>query len=227
MPITKKHIKNPPFRGLGGWYVSVFTLLILSTFPVFSQTGESIIDQAAATYQNANGIQVSFVMNNTSQQSGYAESFEGTIRMKGEKFVLETPDMKVWFDGKTMWSYVEQTGEVNVTSPSGEDLQFTNPAILLAGYKKEFSAQYKGDGTLNGKAIRKVELTPKGKGDINKVELQIEKSTHLPLRIAVDARNGMHSVITITRTNTGISLPDSEFTFRASHYPDAEIIDLR
>jgi len=219
--IIKKPIKKSPFRGLGGCLLLLFPLFC------YSQNPETIIDQAAAAYNNAVGVQASFVMNNTSQREGYAESFEGTIRMKGEKFVFETPDMKVWFDGKTMWSYIEQNEEVNITNPSGEDLRFTNPSILLAGYKKDFSVQYKGEGTLNGKAIQKVELTPKSKGEINKVELQIEKASHLPLRMAIDASNGVHSVITITRTNTAVNLPDSEFRFNASQYPQAEIIDLR
>ncbi|MCC8155014.1 MAG: outer membrane lipoprotein carrier protein LolA, partial [Tannerellaceae bacterium] len=162
-----------------------------------------------------------------SNQQGYAETLEGTIEMKGDKFVLSTPDAKTWFDGKTMWSYLNQTEEVNVTNPSGDDLRFTNPAILLANYKKDFTPQYKGEGTVNGKAVRKVELTPKTKGDITYVELEIEKATQLPLRITVQTKNGMKSTITIQKMKTGINQPDSRFVFNASEYPDADIIDLR
>ncbi|MCD8045007.1 MAG: outer-membrane lipoprotein carrier protein LolA [Tannerellaceae bacterium] len=212
-----KSLLTPP---LGGWGV-----LFLLSFTL--QSGESILDRAAETYRKAGGVSASFVMNNKSPQQGYAESFEGTILMKGEMFVLETPDMKSWFNGSTLWSYMEHTGEVNVTSPTGEDLRFTNPAILLMDYKKDFTATYKGEGTLNGKKTDKIELLPKTKGDVTKVELQLDKNTHLPVRVAVDMRNGSTGTITINEIKTNINYPDTRFTFNPAEYPDADIIDLR
>ena len=129
-----------------------------------AQNPVSILDKAASAYENSNGITASFELNTRSDVQKVSESFEGTINMKGDKFTLVTPDMITWFDGTTQWTYVERNDEVNVSTPSGEELQFTNPALLLRVYKKGFIPKYIGESTAsNGKTAYDIELTPKKK----------------------------------------------------------------
>lgn len=47
----------------------------------------------------------------------------GVIELKGEKFVLKTDDGITWFDGKTQWSYLRSSDEVNISNPTGTELQ--------------------------------------------------------------------------------------------------------
>ena len=193
-----------------------------------AQNANDILRKAAAAYENSNGISTSFTMFTRSAGQNAGESFEGTIQMKGDKFTLVTPDALTWFNGTTQWTYVERNEEVNVTNPTGEELQFTNPALLLNSYKKGFTAAYKGESTApNGKAAYDVELTPKKKGDIVKVELQIEKYSNFPARITVTSKNGVSSTIQISQLKTGINQPDRFFVFNEEDYPDVEVIDLR
>ena len=72
-----------------------------------------------------------------------------------------------------------------------------------------------------------IELVPKKKSDIVRVELQIEKFSGLPASIAVFSKNGISSTIRISKMKTGVNQPDSYFVFNEKDYPDAEIIDLR
>lgn len=193
-----------------------------------AQNATSILDKAAATYETSNGLNARFTMQARSDVQKISESFEGTIDIRGDKFVLKTPDMITWFDGTTQWSYVDRNEEVNVSSPTGEELQMTNPALLLRSYKKGFTAAYIGESTApNGKAAYDIELTPKKKGDILKVSLQIEKFSGLPVSIAVSAKNGLSNTIHISKMKTGVNQPDSFFVFNPTDYPEAEIVDLR
>ena len=121
-------------------------------------------------------------------------SYTHLVDIKGDKFVLKTPDMITWFDGTTQWSFVERNEEVNVSTPTGEELQATNPTLLLRSYEKGFTAKYKGESTSpSGKAAHDIELVPKKKSDIVRVELQIEKFSGLPASIAVFSKNGISS----------------------------------
>ena len=79
----------------------------------------------------------------------------------------------------------------------------------------------------SGKAAHDIELVPKKKSDIVRVELQIEKFSGLPASIAVFSKNGISSTIRISKMKTGVNQPDSYFVFNEKDYPDAEIIDLR
>lgn len=209
----------------------IVQLLLLAGFIGFNATAQNaadILGKAAAAYDKSGGIEASFTTHTRAPQQNVAESFAGSIRMKGEKFMLKTPDMNIWFDGKTQWSYMERNDEVNITNPSGEELQMTNPVLLLGAYKKGFTAVYKGESTAtNGKLAYDVELTPKKKGDILRVSLQIEKNSYLPLGIAVEAKNNVSTTIRIDKLKTGANLPDSYFVFKQSDYPDAEVVDLR
>lgn len=193
-----------------------------------AQDAVSLLDKAGAAYEKANGIKAAFTMRTRSEAPQIAESFEGTIQMKGDKFVWQTPDMTTWFDGTTQWTYVPRNEEVNVSTPTREELQFTNPALLLRSYKKGFNAVYKGECTApNGKSAYEIELTPKKKGDIRKAVLQIEKFSSFPAAITVETKNGTSSTIQIDRLETGVNQPDGFFVFKEADFPDAEIIDLR
>lgn len=193
-----------------------------------AQNATSILDKAAAAYENSNGISATFALHTRSETQKISESFEGMIHMKGDKFTWVTPDMITWFDGTTQWTYMERNDEVNVSTPSGEELQFTNPALLLQVYKKGFTPKYIGESTAsNGKSSYDIELTPKKKGDIVKVELQIEKFSNFPASIKVETKNGISNTIQISNLQTGVNQPDDFFVFKESDYPDAEIIDLR
>lgn len=193
-----------------------------------AQSATTILDKAAAAYEGSNGISASFAMRTHSEMQKVAESFEGTIDMKGDKFTLTTPDATTWFDGKTQWVYMERNDEVNISTPTGEELQMTNPALLLNSYKKGFTAVYKGESTApSGKSAWDVELTPKKKGDILRVELQIEKSSNFPSTIRVEAKNGISTTIHISKFKTGVNQPPGSFVFSEADYPDVEVVDLR
>lgn len=215
------------------WQSIAFVALLaclLFGFGVVShaQNAASILDKAAEAYEGSNGISAAFALNTRSEVQKMSESFEGTINMKGDKFTLVTPDMVTWFDGTTQWTYVERNEEVNVSTPTGDELQFTNPALLLRVYKKGFTPKYIGESTAtNGKTTYDIELTPKKKGDITRVVLQIEKFSNFPASIKVEAKNGVSNTIHISQLKTGVNQPDSFFVFKESDYPDADVIDLR
>jgi len=193
-----------------------------------AQKAETVLEEAANAYEKSNGISAQFAANIQSEKLGVSESFEGTIQMKGDKFVLITPDMRTWYDGKTQWTYVVSTDEVNLTTPTGDDLQFVNPMILLRSYKKDFNLKYIGESTADtGRMAHDLQLTAKGNSDIEKIDVQIEKTTSLPVRMTVYMKNGMRSLIRISKMQTGVNQPDSFFTFNPADYPDAFVVDLR
>jgi outer membrane lipoprotein-sorting protein len=208
----------------------IITLLFIATAgSTHAQTvdAKSVLDKTSQIYKQWDGMNVKFTTNIRSDKNNISESFEGTIVMKKDKFVLKTPDMIIWFDGTAQWTYVPRIGEVNVITPSGSDLQFLNPMILLQDYQKDFNVSYIGESTsANAKTAYDIALTPKKKDDIEKIELQIEKNTSLPAKLVVTMRNEMRSVIHVKGLEKAAP-PDDIFSFPESEYPDAEIVDLR
>ncbi len=207
--------------------ILVFTFLFFNAV-LSAQNAASILDKAAEAYKTAKGVNAAFTMRIHSEKQPINESSEGEIQIKGNKFTLKTPDMRIWFDGQTQWTYMLRTEEVNVTNPQGEDLMLMNPALLLQDYKKGFKAEYVGESTsTSGKSAYDVALSPRKKGDIERIDLQVEKQSGLPASIRLTTKDGMTTTIRIQNMQTGLNLPDNLFVFNTSDFPDVEVIDLR
>ena len=88
----------------------IFSVLIaLLSLPVIAQQQQSqakvILDKTAEAFRKAGGVKADFTVKAVT--NGLVEGVEnGTIQLKGEKFVLKTSDIITWFDGKTQWSYM-------------------------------------------------------------------------------------------------------------------------
>lgn len=176
---------------------------------------ESILNKMADTYRKAGGVSLSF-----------GGTQRGKLLLKGDKFYLESGDIRTWFDGKTQWSYVAQNEEVNVSTPTPEELQSVNPYALLTSYKKSFNYRYVGEKTRQGKRGQEILLTPKASQDVKSITLNV-KENGSPVYIAIQLHNGEKQEFQISSYQTGVNLPDATFRFNKQKYPEAEIIDLR
>lgn len=176
---------------------------------------ESILNKMAATYRQAGGISLTF-----------GGTQRGKLLLKGDKFYLESGGIQTWFDGKTQWSYVSQNEEVNVSTPTPEELQSINPYALLTSYKKSFNYRYVGEKTRQGKRGQEILLTPKASQDVKSITLNVKKNGS-PVYIAIQLPNGDKQEFQVSSYQTGVNLPDATFRFNKQKYPQAEIIDLR
>lgn len=200
--------------------------LSLSTSVIAQKDSQAkkVLDATAKKISTASGIEAAFKLTSfvgtTEQGSG-----TGTILLKGKKYQLNTGDQITWFDGKTLWSYSADIEEVNITIPTKKELAAMNPYSFIALYKKGYNYTMQR-ATYNGKEMYDVKLMAENKNsDIPEVIITITKD-YTPTCIRM--RQGKNwSRITITKFNASKSFNDATFTFPASKYPDAEIIDMR
>jgi outer membrane lipoprotein-sorting protein len=208
--------------------VQILFISFVSIGLIVAQNAEKVLEEAAAAYEKSNGIAAHFIASTHFEKQGFSENLEGTIQMRGDKFVLITPDMRTWYDGRTQWTYGIHTDEVYLSTPAGDDLQFMNPMILLRTYKQGYNLSYTGESTADtGRMAHDIRLTSKGSSDVERIEVQIEKASSLPVRMTVFMKNGVRSLIRISKMQTGVNQPDSFFKFNPADYPDAIEIDLR
>lgn len=209
----------------------IFSILIaLLTLPVFVQKqaqAKLVLDKTAAAFEKAGGVRADFSVQafNKGESLGTAS---GTIKLKGEKFLLKTAETVSWFDGQTQWSYLTASDEVNISTPTKEELQGINPYALLYIYKKGFGYTLGTEKNFQNKSVYEVILTATDKKqELSRIVLYVTKDTYQPVGIVVEQRDGSRSEITITGYRTGLELDDSVFVFDKKQYPSAEVIDLR
>lgn len=194
-----------------------FTLLsILLPYCLSAQTDKAkvVLDKVVSTLTNDSGIQFEF------------EGTEsGSIVMKGDKFYLHSGQIQSWYDGKTQWSYVADTEEVNISHPTQEELQGVNPYYMLVNWQNNFDASYNGLKNHEGKQVHEIILLPKGNGN-EQITLWISK-TNYPLYIKVAKNGRTMSEIKVKTVQKQQQISDHVFRFNKSLYPNAEMIDLR
>ncbi|MCC8172084.1 MAG: hypothetical protein LIP00_09950 [Parabacteroides sp.] len=204
-------------------------LFMVAFLPVSAQQrGEAVLAKAAQAYAESGGITAQFTTVISSSRQQASEKIIGIIDMQGEKFKLITPDMHTFFDGATQWVYMKEADEVNVSTPSGDDLLLLNPALLLKNYQSGFRIVKQSEATgRNGKPVYEIELVPLKKKDITHIILQLDKGTFLPAGIRVFSKGDIITSVYITDIKKGVNQPGSFFVFKEADYPNAEIIDLR
>lgn len=174
-----------------------------------------ILDKTTNALQQTGGIRATF-----------GGTGNGTLLLKGNQFYLNSGGIQSWFDGKTQWSYLESSEEVNVSNPTPEELQTINPYALLSIYKNGYNYKYAGTKSRNGKQGFEVILTPENKQDITSITLFVSQ-TYQPLYIKVEQNNKSANEIIVTSYQTNQPLDNATFKFDKKKFPNAEVIDLR
>lgn len=207
-------------------FLAIFHLAIL--FQVSAQeklSAKEILDKTSMAINNSNGFNAKFTTT-TFDGTTPANTFAGTLDVKGEKYIMKTDAISVWFNGQEQWTLMPGNNEVSLMTPTPEEMQVSSPMSFTTIYKQGFKLS-KDSGTLRNRKVWNITLLPKDrKQEPSKITVTIDQQTYLPLCLRV-RNNGDWTRISITDIDTNTNFSDSHFTFPTSDYPVYKIIDLR
>ena len=197
--------------------LSLVFMLMLMTISIYAQNAaqaRKILDKTAAVIGRKGGASANFTV------SGKYGNSSGTISIKGNKFNARTPQAVVWFNGKTQWTYMKKSQEVNISTPTEAQQQSMNPYKFINIYKNGFKL-----GVKNVSGGWQVHLyATNQKRTIKEMYVTIGKN-YYPKTIKMRQSNGW-TTINVSNFKPK-NLSDSMFRFNAKDYPHAEVIDLR
>ena len=200
-------------------------MIVPSIVAQSNQNAVKVLNNVVNVLQK-NAIQTNFELAVKETSSAKMQKMNGTFLMQGNKFLVSTNDMKVYFDGKTQWSYVPDVNEVSITNPSEKELAETNPLALLQAYKNNSTVRYAANS--NSKTTQTIELIPKAKiSDFQKIMVVVNKANNYPQSIQMTDKKGMISTLLLSQFKTGIKTNNNTFVFITKNYKDIEINDLR
>jgi len=191
----------------------ILTACLVTAFG-HAQTAKQILDKTAAVVNAKGGAKADFVMNG---KYGYGA---GTIAIKGNKFAASTADAKMWYDGKTQWTYMTSTQEVNVSHPTEARQQTMNPYRFINLYNMGYDMTKKN--VSDGYEVYLKATNPKR--TITEMYITVSKK-YVPVNVKMKTSKGWTDIS--IRNFKHVSLSDSYFRFNQKDYPQAEIIDLR
>lgn len=206
--------------------IITLAVFVAMSMTAWAQTARQILDQTATKLRNSGGIEAFF---EGTQFKGQHEAgtATGNIQIQGNKFKISSNALTTWFDGRTQWTLISGSDEVNVSNPTAAELQQVNPYTFLNLYKQGYNLKL-SNVTYHGKQCHEVRMTAQNKTNtLQLIIAVIDKQTELPLSLRMKDNRGEWTRIRINSIHSNKRWNDSVFKFDSKSYPNIEVIDLR
>lgn len=215
----------------------VLTFLLFIGFGLSAQTSaveqtdkkaQEILKGVSNKYKSFKSVKATFVISIENTKDNSKEVQKGTIYLKGNKYKLEIASQDVMSDGKTRWTYVKDANEVQIDNQKTDE-NTISPSTIFTMYEKGWLFKFTGEQKEKGMVYQLVELVPvePKKKNIYKVKLTINKNDKFITSAKMYDKNGSIQTINVEKLTPDVINDDALFTFTASKYPGAEIVDLR
>jgi len=191
-------------------------VMSLGAFAQNAAQARKVLDRTAALVGRKGGASANF-----SISSSKIGKTSGSIAIKGRMFYAHTPKATVWYNGKTQWTLMRKTNEVNITTPTEAQRMRMNPYAFITMYKQGYKMGMTKKG---GNYVIHLTATSRQRS-VSEMYLTVNSRTYQPSMVKM-REGSTWSTITIFNFKAK-NLPTSMFTFRAKDFPKAEVIDLR
>ncbi len=190
---------------------------------------EKILKELSEKTKSYSTIQADITIDFKNIKENIQNTSKGTLIMKGNKYHIDFMGTVSFFDGKTLWNYIEEVNEVNITEPSSEDEDiFSNPKKLFTIYETGF--KYKLVNTFKNESGNGViiDLYPEDfDEEYSRIRLDINTSENTITSATIFGKDGSHYIISLNNYKINKTVKDSYFFFDENKYKDVEIIDMR
>jgi outer membrane lipoprotein-sorting protein len=215
----------------------LFVSLIITEVHSFSQENHFIQDPAAGQIlervaqktKSLSTLQTDFELLIQDRKEGSNNTSTGKLLLKQKKYQLVSEGSTVYFDGKTMWTYVPGNNEVTVTEPESTKGNFlSNPTTFFDTYKIDYKYRYVRETQVNGVICHSIDLYPKNLNQpYSRIKIYISKNDDLPVSISSIGKDGVDYTVNLRNMVLNREIPDREFIFEPSKHKKTEIVDMR
>jgi chaperone LolA len=201
----------------------------LSTSAQTDARAKAVLDalaKKAATYKS---LKATFTMNVADAGGKGGTTQRGTFFMKGAKYRLTLPTQDTRSDGRTLWTYLKEAKEVQVSTPDASSDNALSPVKLFTQFSdRDYKSRYLGERKVGAKTAHVVELLPtKSTQAFKKVELAIDKVSGTVASGTIWDKSGARYAYTIATYTPNVAIPDAQFVWDSKGNPGVEVVDLR
>jgi outer membrane lipoprotein carrier protein len=207
-----------------------FTILfILAAFIGYSQVKDpkasALLDEVSTKTKSYKSIKVDFSVAMVNAKARINEEKSGTLWLSGDKYRMSASGQTIFCDGKTIWTYIPESNEVQINLLDNKDDAMTPSKLLTSynsNYKSKIIKEKNGDpGT------EYVELIPNSSKNFTKAILGIDKAKKQIRSFVLYDKSGNTYTYKIKNFITNSPVTNADFTFDASKFPGVEVIDMR
>ncbi len=216
---------------------AMFCLLVMS-FNAMSQgtptetsdpRARTILDRVQDNYRYPAGLAADFTI--IIESGDLREEQRGKVFQSGDKFHIDMDNQLVISDGQSIWFYLKNRNEVQITSADeSEDNWMLNPANLLKIYQDDDKFIYGivGEANISGHRATLIEFKPTDRNaEYSKIRAAVAQQGDRLIHVIVFGKDGIRYTIAFDQVGPLPADKKDVFTFRAANYPGVHIEDLR
>lgn len=189
---------------------------------------KAILDKISAKTKAYTSIEAEFAFILENKQDNVKESQKGKICIKGNMYKVDMAKAISFFDGKTLYAYMKESNEVNISEPDPKDDNTLNPAKIFTIYETGYKIRYISEKFEETRTLQEIELYPKDlKKDFSKIVIKVDKTKNELYSMQRFGKDGNVFTIKLISMTTNKEMDDAMFKFDKTKYPKVEVIDLR
>jgi outer membrane lipoprotein carrier protein len=188
---------------------------------------EKTLNEMSKKYQAMKAYSASFSQTLENPNSKVKETMKGDITVMGNKFRLSMDGHEVINNGTTIWTFMKNENEVNISDYDPADEEIT-PNQIYNMYQKGYKFNFLREEKQGGQVYEIIELTPEDRSNpVFKVELTIHQKDKTLKSWKMFRNNGNRYTYDITNFVPNPPVAASDFTFDKAKYKGVKVIDLR
>jgi outer membrane lipoprotein-sorting protein len=211
--------------------------LALTTLSVWGQQQEitqdpqagAILERITTKVRAMKSIQADFELVIEDRVEKTKNTSSGNLLMRQNMYKITTTGSTIYFNGKTMWTYLPANNEVTITEPGNQADDFmSNPTSIFSLYNRDFKYQYLRETTMNGSQCHQIDLYPKNLNQpYTRIRLYVGVKSELPEIISTMGKDGIDYNIYLKNYKLDLDIPATSFNFDATKFKKVEVVDMR
>jgi outer membrane lipoprotein-sorting protein len=215
-------------------YFFLLSIVFLNSIIILAQDASNkaklILDELSKTTKSYKTISTNFILTIEDKTKKQIDKQEGSLIVKGDKYKVEIPGQTIICDGKTIWTYLKESNEVQINNYDEKDSEDKiTPTNIFTIYEKGFKYEFDKEETIKGITIQKIKLYPNDpkKKNYHTAILSIDKNKKQIISLKILVKDGSTNTYTVKKFTPNATINDHVFTFNKDNYPNVEVIDLR
>ena len=195
----------------------------------YDKKAKEILDKVSAKNKAFGSEHVDFLYIQENINDKTKNVKNGTLLLKSTKYKLDLMGNTILCDSKTIWSYMKETNEVNISNVADQEGSLLNPAKVFTMYEKGFKYKFIRERFEDNRSVYEIELYPEkvNESQFTKVRLLIDKDKNQLYLVQYFSKDANRVTIEIQKITPNEAMTDNMFTFDKTKYPKVEVVDMR
>jgi outer membrane lipoprotein-sorting protein len=193
----------------------------------YDPKAREVLDKMSNKYQEISSFRADVSYSLSNETEDIFEEFQGEITVMGDKYRLLMDGQEIINDGKTLWTFLEDVNEVNISNydPDEDDI---SPSKVYNIYKSGYKYSYFSEKVKDGNQYHVIDLVPENKdSQFFKVRLEINKADNSLNNWKMFDRSGNIYEYEVSNFISDLNIKESYFAFDMSAHEGVDVVDLR